>query len=152
MDARHRKNALAFLDAFASAVGEKPRPLGYLTISNMRLLGLKIGDSAALALLTPMQRRDQIHALLWIFCAPLAEVSRGLRAHERLLAAAPDSAFEEFTIAHVEPWLAGIDPEKLEHGFSLLAQMDEIDAASVTAEPPDRAEKKSAAPAETPPT
>jgi hypothetical protein len=138
---RTRKNALAFLDAFAHSTGaDRPRPLNYLAISNMQLLGIKLGGGKeALAGLGRLELRDQVNAFIWLQCAPLPLVSRGIRRHEKLLAAHEgdaQTAFEDFMVEVVEPWIATVPAESLEHALDQLTKLDEIDAASVTAEPP----------------
>jgi len=150
MTPRHRKNALSFLDAVAHAKGA-PRlgPIGYLQLSNMQLLGLKIGGGQqAIATLTPLQQRDQIHAFMWLQIAPLDQVSRGIRQHERLRTELgdDDAAFVEFMVQVVEPWLADVPVEAIEQAMAQLDTLDEIDAASVVARPPADATPEAADP------
>lgn len=152
---RSRKNALAFLETLVSPGSFTIRPIGYLTISNIQLLGLNFGggkkgnDGEPLPLTPAEQRRQRrqrrhVHAFLFLQAAPLPEVSRAIRAHEKLLDAETpaEDAFDAFMAGHVDPWLAVIPPEGIAAAYEQLAQLDEIDAAVVTAAPPD-AQKKS---------
>lgn len=139
-DERTRRNALAFLDAFAHAAGvEGPRPMGYLAISNLQLLGLKLGQGKeAIAGLSPVEKRDQINAFIWLLCAPLPAVSRALRAYDRALTAGrtQPEAFEDLMIDTIEPWIATIGTEALERALATIDTLEDIDAAAVTAQPP----------------
>jgi hypothetical protein len=130
---RARKNGLSFLETLVSPGGFTIRPLGYLTVVNIQLLGLQFGTADKSAPV-PM---DHVHAFLFIQAAPLTRVSRAIRAHSKLLATTPpEEAFEEFLVTHVEPWLAEIPPDGIAAAFEQLSQLDEIDAAAIVASPP----------------
>lgn len=141
---RERKNALAFLQTLVSPGGFKIRPIGYLTIANIQLLGLdfggKRGDDGKPRELTKQEiriRKDHVHAFLFIQAADLSHVARAIRAHEKLLDdVEQEEAFDRFIVEWVTPWLADIPPEGISAAYEQLGQLDEIDAAVVTATPP----------------
>ena len=134
---RQRKNALAFLENLVTPGGFEIRPLGYLTVLQIKLLGLRFGAEKKDDAEPGSVPMDPVHAFLFIQAAPLPRVTRAVRAHSKWLKTmSPEDALEEFLVEYVEPWLAEIPPEGIEAAFEQLSQLDEIDAAAITAEPP----------------
>lgn len=141
---RESKNALSFLDTIVTAGGFTLRPPGYFTVNALRTLDMSLGKGKdACAVLTESQMREQIHAFLFIQAAPLDQVSRAIRAYDRLISPrgdeaplSPADAWDEFMIGFVDPFLAQIPPDGISAAYEMLATLDEADAAVVDAKPP----------------
>lgn len=139
-DSREEKNALAFLDHLAGTAGYKLRAPGYLTLQNIQLLGLAIGQGEeARATLDADALRDEVNAYLFIQAALLPTVSRAVRAYRAALrqhAGARPVPWETFLCEHVEPFLAELVPADQAALAEQLGTLDEIAAARVNADPP----------------
>ena len=122
----------------ASVQADKLRPPGYLTLETVGLLELSLarGKEQFMAL-EEAGRLDEIHAYLFIQAAPLALVSRSVRAFRHALKTQSRSeAFEDFVCTAVEPFLATLTPDIQGELAEQLGQLDEIEAARVDASPP----------------
>jgi hypothetical protein len=135
---RSQKNSLAFSETTATPAGFKMRPVGYKTLSWMRLLELTLGEGeAAMAALSQSQKMDQLHAFLFIQSAPIDMVHRAVRSYVKRRAGQPaNAALSAIALEFFHPWLADLPPDALDLAGEQLGEMDEITAAVVDAKPP----------------
>jgi hypothetical protein len=136
---RATQNALSFVDTILAAGGFRLRPLSYALINHLRLLEMQLGaGKEAMDALTGEQKLDQIHAFLYIQAGPLPEVARAVRAYVKARSSGTDqaTAWEDWLINHVDPFLTQIPPDGIAAAMEQIEQLGEVDAAIVTAEPP----------------
>lgn len=151
---RERLNALSFLDSMVASGGYKLRPAGYLTVNCLRLLEMSLGrGDEALAALSRQEMEEQVYAFLFIQAAPVPQVNRAVRQYERArfprgAGVAPmsrEDAWNQFIDEHVAPFLAEIPPDGVAAVYEQLQQLEEADAATVDAEPPETHGKREVA-------